>query len=114
MVNRLPLRVRHALLTFVVVILATSFLAALPGAEAAAPNYVLGGVVLSAPANVTVDLIASGTHAVYTAKTSPSGFFQFNASNTNGQLTPGWWGLWVPPQSFHAIATNCAIGERSS
>ena len=52
------------------------------------------------PAGVTVDLISSATHQTYSTTTSTaSGQFSFSSGSTGSALAPGWWGVWVPPQS---------------
>ena len=99
---------RVPLLALTFVLLAAT-LATLPGAQAGStPNYTLLGYVDQAggvapppvPAGVTVDLISSASHQTYTTTTATaSGQFSFNAANTASALAPGWWGLWVPPQS---------------
>ncbi|HLY76613.1 MAG TPA: hypothetical protein VKT21_01855, partial [Thermoplasmata archaeon] len=99
---------RVPLLALTFVLLAAT-LASLPGAQAGStPNYTLLGYVDQAggvapppvPAGVTVDLISSASHQTYTTTTATaSGQFSFNAANTNSALSPGWWGVWVPPQS---------------
>ena len=111
---------RVALWAMVFVLLA-SVLAAIPTARAASPtNYTLLGYVDQAggaspppvPSGVTVDLISSATHQTYTTTTQGAGGqFSFNAGNTGGTLAPGWWGLWVPPQSHISLygCTPCAV-----
>jgi hypothetical protein len=111
MVGRVTPRVGRALLVLIIVGLALSALADLPGAHAAVPSYQIVGDVYQpnglgpVPANVTVQLIAAGTHTVYTTKTAAGGTFAFNQSNTNSELAPGWWGLWVPPQTFFGVCS---------
>jgi len=111
--NALP---RVALWALALLLLAGS-LASLPGAIAAptTPTYTLLGYVDQSggpspppvPVGVTVDLISSATHQTYsTTTTSASGQFSFGSSNTGGTLAPGWWGLWVPPQS-HVNLYGC-------
>ncbi len=115
MVGRLPPLVRHALPALVVILLVATSLASLPEARASGPNYVLVGLVtqpitgFGVPGGVTVQLISGATHAVYTTTTGSKGNFTFNAANTNGQLTPGWWGLWVPPQG-QVKSSSCPVG----
>jgi PKD domain len=123
--GRLPPRLRHALLTLVVAVLALASFTSLPGALGASPNYVISGVVLQpngfgVPNGVTVQLTSSATHAVYTTTTSSGGFFQFNSTNTGGALAIGWWGLAVQPQADIHSSTcggpfrECAILPESS
>ncbi len=111
MVNGLP---RAALWALVVLVLAGS-LASMPGVRAAGPTYTLMGYVDQAgggspppvPAGVTVNLISSATHQVYSTSTaSLSGQYSFTGANTAGALSPGWWGVWVPPQA-HARLYGC-------
>ncbi len=106
---------RVALWGLVVLMLAGS-LASVVGAQAAStPTYTLIGSAeqpnsTPVPAGVTVDLISSGSHSTYTAQTTGnSGTFSFSNSaggNTGGNLAPGWWGLYVPPQA-HVKASGC-------
>ncbi|MHB8352360.1 MAG: carboxypeptidase-like regulatory domain-containing protein, partial [Thermoplasmata archaeon] len=75
--------------------------ATLASARAASPNYTLSGYVnepggFAMPkAGVTVELISPSTGQTLTALTQSGGLFTFSGSS----LTPGWWGLWVPPQA---------------
>ncbi|MGI0150868.1 MAG: carboxypeptidase-like regulatory domain-containing protein, partial [Thermoplasmata archaeon] len=91
---------RFALWAFVVVLVAVPA-SSLAGVQATTPNYTLSGYVnepggFAMPkAGVTVDLISSTSHQTLTALTQSGGLFSFSG----GALTPGWWGLWVPPQT---------------
>lgn len=98
-----------------VVLVLAGGLASVPGVRAAGPTYTLQGFVEQAgggspppvPAGVSVNLISSATHQVFTTSTaSLSGQFTFTAGNTAGSLAPGWWGVWVPPQA-HARLFGC-------
>ncbi|MCI4368370.1 MAG: hypothetical protein L3K09_02245 [Thermoplasmata archaeon] len=99
-----------------------STLASLTGAQAgSSTNYTLQGYVEQpgavspppVPSGVTVDLVSSATHQVYSAQTlaGTSGQFKFNASNTQSALEPGWWGVYVPPQAHVTIpgCSPCAV-----
>ena len=90
----------------VVVVLASSFAAIFGTAAATSTTYALTGFVdqpggLAAPpvpAGVTVDLASRATGAVYsTTVFGRGGEFTFTNSGTGGALTPGYWGLYVPP-----------------
>jgi hypothetical protein len=90
----------------VVVVLASSFAAVFGTAAATSTTYALTGFVdqpggLAAPpvpAGVTVDLASRATGAVYsTTVFGRGGEFTFTGSGTSGALTPGYWGLYVPP-----------------
>ncbi len=113
--GRLPPRLRHALLAFVVALLALSVFSTLPTAAAASTSYVITGLVaqpngLGVPSGVVVQLTSGATHAVYTTTTTSKGVFSFSASNTNGTLAPGWWGLSVQPQG-EILSSGCPVGS---
>jgi hypothetical protein len=89
-----------------VLLMLVSSLASVATAQASSPTtYTVSGFVDQpnqiAPmkAGVTVDLISGATHQVLATTTSAGGSFTFTTSSTNGALGPGWWGLWVPPQT---------------
>lgn len=105
---------RAAFWVLAVVMLAGT-LASLPGAWASSTPNTLTGYVYQAggasappvPAGVTVDLISSATHQVYSTTTATAGGqFTFTEGNTGGSLAPGWWGVWVPPQA-HVSLYGC-------
>ena len=112
--GRLPPRLRHALLTLVVAVLALASITSLPGALGAS-SYVITGQVLQpgglgpVPSGVTVQLTSSATHAIYTTTTGAEGSFTFNSANTNGTLAVGWWGLSVLPQG-NLQSASCPVG----
>jgi hypothetical protein len=103
-------------MALVVVVLAST-LATLPGALGASPSYTLTGYVRqpgpgtpAVPSGVQVDLVSQGSGTVYTTTTTVGGGFTFSSASTGGALQPGYWGLWVPPQtnrSFGSGATLC-------
>ena len=107
-------RVPRAALGLLVLLAVASVVVQLPGAWALGPttNYTLQGYVeqpsgYAVPAGITVDLISATTHAVTTTTTSTSsGYFQFTSSSTGGNLAPGWWGTWVPPQAHVKIGSS--------
>lgn len=91
---------RFALWALVVILVATPA-ATLTSAGAASPNYTLSGYVNEPGGNampkagVTVELISPSTGQTLTTLTQAGGLFAFSGS----ALSPGWWGLWVPPQA---------------
>ncbi len=91
---------RFALWALVVILVATPA-ATLTSARAASPNYTLSGYVnepggtAMPKAGVTVELLSPSTGQNLTTVTQAGGLFSFTGSG----LTPGWWGLWVPPQA---------------
>ncbi len=102
---------RAALWVAVLAIVGSSLFTFSGLAAAASPNYSLTGFVYqptalggAVPAGVQVDLVSQATGAVYTTTTGSGGQFTFTASGTSSALAPGWWGLWVPPQ------TNLTLG----
>ncbi len=105
---------RAAFWTLVVVLLASS-LASLPMVRGATSNYALTGVITQpdgadVPAGVQVQLISQATGTVYTTTTSLGGAYSFTSSSTSGGLAPGYWGLYVPPQtntSFTSTTGPC-------
>jgi hypothetical protein len=104
--------VPRAALWVVVLLLLAGTLATVSVAQAGStPNYTLiGQVRQTAPpggavaAGVQVDLISRATGAIYTTSVQPGGTFSFTTTGTSGALTPGYWGLWVPPQTNLTVA----------
>jgi len=101
---------RVALWALVVVVLAST-LATIPGALGASPSYTLTGYArqpggASVPAGIQVDLVSQANGAVFSTLTTSGGQFAFTSTGTSGALQPGYWGLWVPPQT-NASFTGC-------
>ena len=102
---------RLVLAVLVLVVLAGS-LASVPGVRGASPNYTLNGYVhqpggAPVPGGVQVDLVSRSTGTVYATTTfGGGGQFTFTSASTSGALSPGYWGLWVPPQA-NASFTSC-------
>lgn len=96
---------RVALWALVVLLLAGSLAAVAMAQAGSPPNYTLLGYVeqpnsAPVPTGVTVDLISSGTHQSFETETSTSsGQFSFSSTGNAPALSPGWWGLRVPPQA---------------
>lgn len=109
--NRIP---RAAVLALLVLLLASPLAAANGSAPASSPTtYTLVGYVqqpggssaLPVGAGVSVVLTSSATHQSYsTTTTTTSGQFVFSSSTNAPSLSPGWWGLRVPPQSQVSLA----------
>jgi hypothetical protein len=104
-VKQLGSHVPRAALWVVVLLLLVGTLATIATAQASSPNYTLTGYATQpgalgvVPAGVQVDLVSRATGAVYTTTVyGNGGQFTYNGSNTNGALSPGWWGVWIPPQ----------------
>ena len=101
--------------TFValVLLMLLSPLASLNAVGASPPSYTLYGQTYIVgntslvPSNITVNLISSATHQVYTTTTGAGGSFSFTSAATSSALAPGWWGLWIPPQA-HVRSPNYA------
>ncbi|MCI4348960.1 MAG: PKD domain-containing protein [Thermoplasmata archaeon] len=96
---------RAALLALAVLLLASS-LASVGGARVSStPIYTLVGYVEQpggqpVPPGVTVILTSSATHQTYNTQIQTlSGQFTFSSNGNAPALTPGWWGLSVPPQA---------------
>ncbi len=103
----------------VLALLLVSMLAVVQNASAGSSTYTLIGYVEQpggvspppVPAGVTVDLISRATGATYTTTVATGGQFTFNTANTNGYLAPGYWGVYVPPQSNVSLpgCSQCAV-----
>ncbi|MGA8603847.1 MAG: PKD domain-containing protein [Thermoplasmata archaeon] len=118
---------RAALWALVLVTLVTSSLVAIAGAQAGSPaNYTLTGYVEQpggspVKAGAQVDLVSRATGQVFsTTITGAGGQFTFTTASTGGALTPGYWGVWVPPQGNVSIPScnptrpyQCAILPQS-
>jgi hypothetical protein len=95
---------RYAIWAVVAMLVVTIF-ASISSVQATSPNYTLSGYVeqpggsAMLQAGVTVDLVNSATHQTLTATTTRGGLFSYTTASTSGALVPGWWGLWVPPQT---------------
>lgn len=103
----------HAALWVLAMVVLASTLATIVGAAgASSPSYKLTGVVeggapgyRAVPAGVQVDLISRATGGVYsTTITGTGGGFAFTSSGTGNVLVPGWWGIYVPPQTNITLA----------
>ena len=101
---------RAALGLLVLVALVASSLALTGGALAgSSASYTLTGYVEQGsgispvPAGVQVDLVSRATGQVFTTTVATGGMFTFTTSSTGGALTPGYWGVWVPPQGNASI-----------
>jgi len=102
---------RAAFWVLVLIALVTSSLAAIAGAQASSANYTLTGYVEQGigqslspvPAGVKVDLISQATEQVFPATTIAGGSYTFTSTSTSGALTPGYWGVYVPPQGNASI-----------
>ncbi len=108
---------RASLLALIGILLVAT-LASIPGTVAATPSYTLTGI-LEQPSGadiyrgVQVDLVNQATGAVYTTTTGTTGLgagqFLFTTSSTSGALAPGWWGIYVPPQTNTTLTSPGGI-----
>ncbi len=101
-----------------VAVLASSFAVLFGSASAGSTTtYTLTGFVdqpgaAPVPAGVTVDLVARATGTVYSVTTTGTGGeFSFNSSSTATGLSPGYWGLYVPPAANTSLTgcKRCAV-----
>jgi hypothetical protein len=104
-VKQLVTHLPRAALWVVVLLLLAGTLATVATAQASSPSYTLYGQtrttggVGAVPAGVQVDLVSRATGATYTTTTASGGTFSFTTASTSGALVPGYWGVWIPPQS---------------
>jgi PKD domain len=116
----------HAALWVLAMVLLAGMLGAWVGvAAAASPTYTLSGIVSEpgagapVPAGVQVDLVSKATGSVCTTPVfGGGGQFAFSSSGSNAcaGLQPGYWGVYVPPETNVSICRPfmCAVLPQNS